>query len=126
MLAEAEDVIGRGVDEALVDARAPERYSGAAEPIDTKAGHIPGAVNLYWQGNLDASLRFLSHEALRSRYEALDRGGVIMYCGSGVTSCLNVLAMEEAGLDMPRLYIGSWSDWISYEDNPVATGSETG
>ncbi len=126
MLADKDDVKSRGADKALVDARAPERYSGAMESIDIKAGHIPGARHLYWQGNLDCSLRFLTQEALRSRYAALAGRMVIMYCGSGVTSCLNVLAMEEAGLGMPRLYVGSWSDWISYPENPVATGNEAG
>jgi thiosulfate/3-mercaptopyruvate sulfurtransferase len=103
----------------LVDARAPERYRGEVEPVDPKAGHIPGAVNLPWSDNLDPDTgRFLPPEVLRARFG--DRGDVVSYCGSGVTACHNLLALEVAGLPAGRLYPGSWSEWSS-GDRPVAT-----
>ncbi len=121
MRADIDEVKGRADGVHLVDARAAERYRGDIEPIDPVAGHIPGAVNLPWAGNHSASLHLLPAEQLRARYENLHPES-IFYCGSGVTSCISVLAMEEAGLGMPRLYTGSWSDWISWPDNPIATG----
>jgi thiosulfate/3-mercaptopyruvate sulfurtransferase len=108
----------------LVDARAPERYLGEVEPLDPRAGHIPSAVNLPFAGNLENG-RFRDRGELRRRFGSLeDRGEVIVYCGSGVSAAHDVLAMEEAGLSGVRLYHGSWSDWCSYEDAPLATGEE--
>lgn len=109
----------------LIDARAPERYSGEVEPIDPVAGHIPGAVNRFWQANL-ADGRFKDAATLRAEFEALLAGraprNAIHQCGSGVTACHNALAMEIAGLSGSRLYPGSWSEWIADAARPVAKG----
>jgi thiosulfate/3-mercaptopyruvate sulfurtransferase len=113
---------GSGTAVRLVDSRAPERYRGDVEPLDPAAGHIPGAVNLPWNATLDEAGRLRPRAALAERFGALRGGDVVVYCGSGVTACANLLAMEEAGLHGARLYPGSWSDWCSYSDNPVATG----
>lgn len=115
-------------DEAFVvlDARAEERFRGEVEPLDKVAGHVPGAVNAMYEDNLDVSGEFLSAEELRERYLDLLDGVVpdqaIHMCGSGVTACHNVLAMEHAGLPGARLYAGSWSEWITDPNRPVATG----
>jgi thiosulfate/3-mercaptopyruvate sulfurtransferase len=107
----------------LVDVRAPERFSGATEPVDPVAGHIPGAINLPAAGNHDPSGRFLDAEALRLRYAAAGVGGdAVLYCGSGVTAAQSLLALESAGLTA-GIYPGSWSDWIRDPRRPVATGS---
>ena len=112
----------RGVP--LIDARAGERYRGETEPIDPKAGHIPGALSAPFTENLDADKRFKSPQELRGRYEALGAGGgAVFYCGSGVNATHHILAMEIAGLPDARLYAGSWSDW-SNRDAPVATGDK--
>jgi thiosulfate/3-mercaptopyruvate sulfurtransferase len=108
----------------LVDARAPERFRGEAEPIDPVAGHIPGAVNRPASLNVTANGVFKPASALRAEYQALLGGrpssDVVHYCGSGVTACHNVLAMQIAGMPATRLYPGSWSEWISNPDRPVA------
>jgi thiosulfate/3-mercaptopyruvate sulfurtransferase len=110
----------------LVDARAPERYMGAVEPIDPVAGHIPGAVNHPFSTNLRGDGRFLPPEELARRWR--DRLGeaspadAILMCGSGVTACHNLLALEHAGLPGARLYAGSWSEWIRDPRRPVARG----
>jgi len=110
----------------LVDARAPERYEGRVEPIDRVAGHIPGAVNRFWQANL-ADGRFKPAEVLRAEYEALLAGWppaqMVAQCGSGVTACHHLLAMRLAGLPGARLYPGSWSEWIADPSRPVKTGA---
>lgn len=113
----------------VVDSRAAPRFAGEVEPVDAKAGHVPGAINLAFAGNLVTSgtdpqvQTFLAADKLRERFE---QGGVseqtIVYCGSGVSACHNVLAMERAGLDVPRVYVGSWSGWSSTPGRPVATG----
>lgn len=113
---------GRGT---LIDARDADRYRGECEPIDPVAGHIPGAVNLPFKANLDADMRFLPPADLARRFsEAAADGGerVIHACGSGVTACHNLLAMEIAGLSGSRLYAGSFSEWIRDPRRPVATG----
>ena len=110
----------------ILDARVAERYRGETEPIDPKAGHIPGAASAPWLENLDANARFKSPEELRQRYAKLgvdETNGAVVYCGSGVNSCHNLLALELAGLSNTRLYAGSWSDW-SNRDAPVATGAD--
>lgn len=115
-------------DEAFVvlDARAEERFRGEIEPLDKVAGHVPGAVNAMYEDNLDVSGEFLSAEELRERYLDLLGGIVpdqaIHMCGSGVTACHNVLAMEHAGLPGAKLYAGSWSEWITDPNRPVARG----
>jgi thiosulfate/3-mercaptopyruvate sulfurtransferase len=106
----------------LIDARAGERYRGETEPIDPKAGHIPGAQNLPYTENLGPDGRFKSPSELRRQFEALGvKDGAVFYCGSGVNATQQLLAMEIAGLPNARLYAGSWSDW-SNRDLPVATG----
>lgn len=107
----------------LLDARSPERYRGDAEPLDPKAGHIPGALNRYYQANLEGG-RFANPEALRERLApAGEAATVVAYCGSGVSGAHLLLALALAGYPDAKLYAGSWSDWASY-DLPVATGSE--
>ncbi len=110
----------------LVDSREPTRYRGDYEPIDKVAGHIPGAVNRYWKENVDHSGRFLGPEQLRTVFLGLFQGTppdqAVFYCGSGVTACHNVLAVEHAGLPTPRLYAGSWSQWCSDPKRPIACG----
>lgn len=109
----------------LIDSREPRRYEGLEEPIDSKAGHIPGAINRFWKDVLDEQGRWKDAEALKQHFADVDPGReVIVYCGSGVSACPNVLALKRAGFDKVRLYPGSWSDWISYEENAVATGIE--
>jgi thiosulfate/3-mercaptopyruvate sulfurtransferase len=108
----------------VLDVRAAERYRGDVEPFDVKAGHIPGAVNAPWSGNIDPTTgRFLPPAELIARYRELGADGpVIVQCGSGLTALHDALAMRLAGLPMPRLYVGSWSDWIGDPDRPIATG----
>jgi thiosulfate/3-mercaptopyruvate sulfurtransferase len=110
----------------LVDARAPERFTGASESIDKVAGRIPGAANYFFQWNLNGDFTFDSPQGIRERLRekvgdvAPDR--LICYCGSGVTACQDLLAFEYAGLSGSRLYAGSWSEWCSDPSRPVATG----
>ena len=104
----------------LVDARAEARFAGREEPIDPVAGHIPGAVCLPFQANLAADGRFLPAAELQARFAGLP-DDVVCYCGSGVTAAHNVLAMRIAGRAEPRLYPGSWSEWIRDPARPVAT-----
>jgi thiosulfate/3-mercaptopyruvate sulfurtransferase len=109
----------------VIDARAPERYMGRTEPLDPVAGHIPGAHNLYWQSQVDGHGVFDSRVALRGRYSRIlddvPPERVVCYCGSGVTACHLLLAMEACGLSGAQLYIGSWSEWCRQE-RPGATG----
>ena len=112
----------------VIDSRAGERYRGEKEPIDPKAGHIPGARSAPFSGNLRDDGRFRSRDELRGRFTELGvdpEEGAVVYCGSGVNACHNLLALELAGVKNVRLYEGSWSDWSSREA-PVATGSEPG
>ncbi len=108
----------------VLDARAAERYWGLEEPLDKIAGHIPGAVTAPYELNLNGEGYFLAPAALRERFENLLNGlppeRVVVYCGSGVTSIHNLIAMVEAGFDMPRLYPGSWSEWITDPERPIA------
>lgn len=106
----------------VLDARAPERYRGDTEPIDPRAGHIPGARNAPFGENLVAG-RFASPDQLHERFASLGADGdAIVYCGSGVSACHDVLAMEQAGLGRPRLFVGSWSAWSADPERPAATG----
>jgi thiosulfate/3-mercaptopyruvate sulfurtransferase len=108
----------------LLDARAGERYRGEKEPVDPKAGHIPGALSAPWTENLGPDGRFKSPAELRKRFADLGADGeegAVVYCGSGVNATHDLLAMELAGLREGRLYAGSWSDWSS-RDAPIATG----
>lgn len=120
-------VRARGATPILLDARPPERYRGEVEPVDPKPGHIPGAKSAPTAANLEAG-RFRSPESLRAHFESLGvRSGAdaICYCGSGVTACHDLFALERAGLPGARLYAGSWSEWAHDPDCPVATGDET-
>jgi thiosulfate/3-mercaptopyruvate sulfurtransferase len=111
----------------LVDARAPERYAGSAEPIDAVAGHVPGAANHPFSSNLTPDGRFLDAAELRRRWQSRLRGlepaAMVAMCGSGVTACHNLLALEVAGLSGAKLYAGSWSEWIRDPHRPVARGA---
>lgn len=107
----------------LIDARAAERYRGEKEPVDARAGHIPGAINLPTSGNLREDKTFLDTDALKVRYSGYgihSADDVVTYCGSGVTACHALLAMEHAGLGKGKLYPGSWSQWAA-TDRPLAT-----
>ncbi len=111
----------------VLDARAPERFSGALEPLDTKAGHIPGAVNRHMQLNLQPNGKFKDPARLRGEFAAChdDAGAesVVHSCGSGITACHNLFAMELAGMRGGLLYPGSWSEWIRDPSRPVETES---
>jgi thiosulfate/3-mercaptopyruvate sulfurtransferase len=113
-------------DRLLLDARAAPRYRGETEPLDRAAGHVPGARNRPFADNLAADGHFKSPEALRQEFLAVLEGHVpsqvVHSCGSGVTACHNLLAMEHAGLTGSRLYAPSWSGWVSDPSRPVATG----
>ncbi|HXV64597.1 MAG TPA: sulfurtransferase [Vicinamibacteria bacterium] len=112
-------------DHLLLDARAPERFRGDTELLDPVAGHIPGARNLPSSANLDERGRFLPEKVLRQRFREVIESGpdsVVSYCGSGVTACHNLLAMEIAGLTGAKLYPGSWSEWCASRERPVAIG----
>jgi thiosulfate/3-mercaptopyruvate sulfurtransferase len=117
-----------GSDLLLIDARDPERFRGESEPIDPVAGHVPGAINAPFKANLSSSGRFLSPEQLRARFEPLLAASanrqVVHMCGSGVTACHNLLAMEVAGLPAGKLYAGSWSEWGRDASRPVAVGPQ--
>lgn len=107
----------------ILDARAPERYRGDVEPLDPVAGHIPGAVNRFFKDNLQPDGRFKPAAQLRAEFSALlDGRPVVHQCGSGVTACHNLLAMEVAGLGITALYPGSWSEWCSDPARPAVRG----
>jgi len=122
-LAETAEVAAR--NSIVLDARAPERYRGEVEPIDRKAGHIPGALNAPWSANLTSAQHFRPPAELRALYEKFGPRPIVS-CGSGVTACHDALAIERAGLAPARLYVGSFSAWIEDPDRPVATGAEPG
>ncbi|MCP2256810.1 thiosulfate/3-mercaptopyruvate sulfurtransferase [Streptoalloteichus tenebrarius] len=126
----AADLARAGV---LLDARAPERYRGDVEPVDPRAGHVPGARNAPFSEHVDGTGRWRSPEELRERFAALGvgrDGPVGAYCGSGVTACSVLLALEVAGLSTPErpavLYAGSWSHWSADPTRPAATGDQPG
>jgi thiosulfate/3-mercaptopyruvate sulfurtransferase len=120
----ADVVTGGG--RTLVDARAPERFRGELEPLDRVAGHIPGARNAFYQDNLTNDGTFRRPQDLRDRFRRVLADAAVeqavCYCGSGVTACHNLLALEHAGLKGAKLYAGSWSEWSSDERRPVETG----
>jgi thiosulfate/3-mercaptopyruvate sulfurtransferase len=111
----------------LIDARGADRFAGRNETIDPVAGHVPGARNLPFAGNLGVDGRFLGAEQLRVRWNtvlgSLPASSVVAMCGSGVSACHNLLALEHAGLTGARLYPGSWSEWIRDPRRPIATGA---
>ena len=110
--------------QSIVDARAEDRFRGENETLDPVGGHIPGALNRFFKQNLSAG-QFKSPEVLRTEFKALlgntSANDVIHQCGSGVSACHNLLAMEVAGLSGSRLYVGSWSEWCADPKRPVAT-----
>lgn len=128
LVATAQEIEARLGDPALrlLDARAADRFRGENETLDPLGGHIPGAISAPYMANLGADGLMLSAEQLRTRYEQLLDGApadeAIVYCGSGVSAAHDVLAIRHAGLPMPRLYVGSWSDWVSNGVRPVAQG----
>ena len=111
----------------VLDARSPERFSGQMEPLDTKGGHIPGSVNRYLQLNLTSNGSFKDPATLKSEFKALlgetAAATIVHSCGSGVTACHNLFALELAGMGTGRLYPGSWSEWIREPSRPIATGN---
>jgi thiosulfate/3-mercaptopyruvate sulfurtransferase len=111
----------------IVDARGAERFAGRNETLDAVAGHVPGARNLPFLGNLGADGKFLPAEELQRRWSvflgSVPASAVVAMCGSGVTACQNLLALEHAGFPGARLYAGSWSEWIRDPARPIATGA---
>lgn len=134
MLADVEEVKAKlgapGV--VLVDSREAPRYRGEVEPIDRVAGHIPGAINVFWGEARRADGTWKNADEQRERFAGVgldvaqqgDDREIIVYCGSGVTATPNVLALRAAGFERVKLYAGSWSDWITWQDNPIAVGDE--
>jgi thiosulfate/3-mercaptopyruvate sulfurtransferase len=127
MICSMEDVRKRlgSPNAIIIDSRSSDRYRGENETIDPVGGHIPGAWNECWMDSLQDG-RWKTKEQLEERLQRYLQNRdkeLVLYCGSGVTACANFIAFEEVGLK-PRLYAGSWSDWISYKDNPVAKGEE--
>lgn len=123
----AVDALRQDPKALVLDVRAEERYRGEVEPIDPRAGHIPGAVSAPYSGNLRSAddPRFLAPEKLRARFEELGAGEadrIVSYCGSGVNACQNVLALHLAGFENTLLYEGSWSDWCRNSERPAAVG----
>jgi thiosulfate/3-mercaptopyruvate sulfurtransferase len=113
----------------LLDARPAGRFRGEPDPFDPRPGHIPGARSLPCRENLDSNGRFLPTEVLRARFAEVGvepGSAVVSYCGSGITACHNLLALEYAGLGVGRLYPGSWSQWASLGERPVSTGELPG
>lgn len=113
-MAETEE-FANGIHSMVIDVRDAARYAGKTEPIDLIAGHIPGAVNIPFKENLDEQMQFLPADVLREKYTkwlgSTRPERVIVHCGSGVTACHTLLAMAHAGLPIPKLYVGSWSEW---------------
>jgi thiosulfate/3-mercaptopyruvate sulfurtransferase len=107
----------------VVDARAPDRYRGEQEPIDAKAGHIPGAINRFHGDTLAADGTHLPLPELAEQFAGVGQSPVV-YCGSGVTACHDLMVMSLVGINQARLYPGSWSEWSSDDDRPVAVGDD--
>ncbi|MGF9768584.1 sulfurtransferase [Bacillus albus] len=113
--------IHAGADVTLIDSREPKRYAGVEELVDPKAGHIPTAVNYFWKDGMLQSGQFKNEAQQQERFQNLAKDKeTIVYCGSGVTACPNILALKLAGFQNVKLYAGSWSDWISYPENQIA------
>ena len=112
----------------LIDARSPDRYAGKPDPLDTIYGHIPGARNRYYRHNVTETGTMRSGRELKTDFEKILAGSpasqAVMYCGSGITACHNLLAMEHAGLHGARLFAGSWSEWASDSSRPVERSSK--
>ncbi len=117
------DRVAQDENYLVIDVRENERYLGKKEPIDLIAGHIPGAVNIPFSSNLDVDGFFLAPDQLKSKYAFADKPSenIVVHCGSGVTACHTLLAMDYAGLEIPKLYVGSWSEW-SRNSREIAVG----
>ncbi|WP_346417324.1 sulfurtransferase [Bacillus sp. MUM 13] len=122
---EVKEIAGKAREDViLLDSREERRFLGKEEPIDTKAGRIPGALNEVWTHSLEDG-KYLDPDKQKDRFRSYDPNKqIIVYCGSGVTAAANFIALKEAGFKNVKIYTGSYSDWISYEDNPVECGSE--
>ncbi|HMP32172.1 MAG TPA: rhodanese-like domain-containing protein, partial [Saprospiraceae bacterium] len=124
-IADMEEVEGAAEQEQykVIDVREAKRYNGEIEPIDLIAGHIPGAINVPYAENLDDRGLFLDPNILKEKYEKVfgdvDPKNVIFHCGSGVTACHSILAVAYAGFELPKLYVGSWSEWSRNEKKMV-------
>ncbi|HLR02597.1 MAG TPA: sulfurtransferase [Virgibacillus sp.] len=117
-----ETVRDRGEKVVLIDSRSPDRYSGKTEPMYKKAGHIPGAINYFWKDVLRENGGWKNTDELSDHFNALDKDDeIIVSCGSGVSACPNVIALKSAGFKNVKLYPGSYSDWISYDENETET-----
>ncbi|HYF91054.1 MAG TPA: sulfurtransferase [Symbiobacteriaceae bacterium] len=120
LVASMTDVLHRPADQVVIDARSASRYAGNPDPLDAKPGHIPGAINRFWGDNLNPDGTWKSLAELSARFRGLPDGKRLIHaCGSGVTACANLVAMVTLGLDPGRLYVGSWSDWCTYDENPI-------
>ncbi|SES99295.1 thiosulfate/3-mercaptopyruvate sulfurtransferase [Oceanobacillus limi] len=109
----------------LIDSRAKERYLGKVEPLYSKAGHIPGAKNFFWKDVLREDGSWKTKEELNDRFAGLSKDAeIIVSCGSGVSACPNIFALKRAGFNRVKLYPGSFSDWISYDENKIETKEE--
>lgn len=121
---EMEDLINK-MDFSIIDARSRDRYLGLEEPIDKIAGHIPNAINCFHANNLASNGRLLPEEKLKQMYTDLLKNKkepfIVLYCGSGVTSCLNFAVMQHIGIKPIQLYLGSWSEWIRNPSHPIIT-----
>lgn len=119
------DRVAQDKNHLVIDVRDSERFKGVHEPIDLIAGHIPGATNIPFTDNLNQNGLYLSPEELRTKYRSAfgDRKteNIIVHCGSGVTACHTLLAIAYAGLEIPKLYVGSWSEW-SRNNRPIGLG----
>jgi thiosulfate/3-mercaptopyruvate sulfurtransferase len=117
------------LDFLVIDVRDKERFDGNFEPLDLIAGHIPGAINVPYTENLDSNGFFLNPMELRNKYEALfkgfDLGNIVVHCGSGVTACHTLLALAYAGMGMPNLYVGSWSEWSRNNKLKIISGKRS-
>lgn len=122
-IADAGDVVEHiAAGATVIDSRDPARYAGEVEPIDSVAGHVPGAINMAFVDNLAADSCFRPVDELAARFA--DVVDPIVYCGSGVTACHNALAIESAGFGLPRVYVGSWSGWSADPERPIAVGTD--
>lgn len=115
--------IASGPPPVIIDVRGAERYAGESEPIDPVAGHVPGAINVPSMDNVEPTGRFRRPEAITAHFPEAD-GSDVVYCGSGITAAHTALARVSAGLPVPTIYPGSWSDWITDPSRPVATGDQ--
>jgi len=110
----------RKAGEVVIDARSPERFAGQPNPLDSKLGHIPGSLNRFWMGAMRPDGTWRPAHEQTQRFTGLPPvAQQIHSCGSGVTACVNLLALEMAGQSGARLYVGSWSDWCTYAENPI-------